>query len=187
MALRSPTTSVEIKLTASNPSNQGGEGGSLNQPKVKLRWKYFSSILRYLQILGWVLFWELGGFFGCLPAEKKNQVSLGRVGGQPALHRKRVRKSSKIFLGLHGKIAGAKLKHFEGVKRGQRVGLEGVLKCKDGCIWNIVACAYICCYVYVYKLIWRYGTSIAEASMSINTEGVASEISVWSKQLFALH
>ena len=64
MALRSPTTSVEIKLTASNPSNQGGEGGSLNQPKVKLRWKYFffkieifaNSWLNLILRIGW-FFW----------------------------------------------------------------------------------------------------------------------------------
>ena len=31
---------------------------------------------------------RVGGFFGCLPAQKKNQVSLGRVRGQPTLHGK---------------------------------------------------------------------------------------------------
>ena len=56
------------------------------------------------------LFLELGGFFGCLPAEKEDHVSLGRVGGQPALHGK----SLKIFWGSPWEHSKGKIGTFWG-------------------------------------------------------------------------
>ena len=65
------------------------------------------------------------------------------------------------------------------IKGGKEWDQRGVLKYKEGCIYEIWLHVhkYICCYVYVYKLkLCRYGTSIAEASKSINKECVVRHI-----------
>ena len=87
----------------------------------------FWSKLKYLQILfveNWVVF-----LAACLLRRRIRFRS-----GELVANQRCMGKVKRFSGGLHGNTARAKLEHFEGVLRGQRVGLEGVLKCKDGCI-----------------------------------------------------